>query len=67
MLPEKNIKKMEFLFFKNIQILGFRYFSVHRRKKNDRKVIKSFQLHYLPKNITGKIDKKTYKISHFLL
>ena len=32
----------------------------------DKKVIKSFQRHFLPKNVTGKIDLKTFKISHFL-
>ena len=63
---KKNIKKMEFLFFKNLQKLGFRYFSINRRKNDDREVIKSFQLHYLPNNTSGKIDKKTFKISHFL-
>ena len=31
-----------------------------------KKVIKSFQQHYLPKNVTGKIDRKTLEISHFL-
>ena len=33
---------------------------------NDKKIIKCFQQHYSPKNVTGKIDKKTFKISHFL-
>ena len=65
--PEKNIKKKEFLFFKNLQIFGFRYFNINRKKNSDRKIIKSFQMHYLPKNTTGRIDKKTFKISHFLI
>ena len=54
------------LFFKNIYKLGYRYFDIHKRGKNDKKVIKAFQRKYLPKKISGKIDLKTLKISHFL-
>ena len=64
--PEVNKKKMVFFFFKNLKKLGFRYLNINKRKHSDKKLIKSFQMHYLPKNATGKIDKKTYKISHFL-
>lgn len=61
---EKN--KIEGSFFKNLKKLGYRYFSINKRSDKDKRVIKSFQSHYLPKNITGKIDIKTYKISHIL-
>ena len=61
-----NKKQIETLFFKNLKKMGYRYFSISRRNHNDKKIIKSFQQHYLPNNITGKIDEKTYKISHFL-
>ena len=54
------------LFFKNLFIIGYRYFHVFKRRKKDKFVIKSFQQHYLPNNVSGKIDKKTYKISQFL-
>ena len=54
------------LFFKNLFIIGYRYFHVFKRRRKDKFVIKSFQQHYLPNNISGKIDKKTYKISQFL-
>ena len=54
------------LFFKNLKKLGYRYFSIKNRQPCDKKIIKSFQQHYLPDNVTGKIDKKTYEISHFL-
>ena len=64
--PEVNKKKMVFFFFKNLKKLGFGYLNINKRKHSDKKLIKSFQMHYLPKNATGKIDKKTYKISHFL-
>ena len=59
-------KKMRELFFKNLRKLGYRYFSVNKRDLKDKKIIKSFQRHFLPNNITGKIDPKTFKISHFL-
>ena len=61
-----NPKLMKVLFFKNLQKLGYRYFNVYKRNISDKKVIRSFQRHYLPKSVTGKIDKKTYIISHFL-
>ena len=59
-------KKRKFLFFKNLQKLGYRYFSIYRRNNKDKKIVKCFQQHYLPNNVTGKIDKKTLIISHFL-
>jgi len=59
-------KQMKILFYKNLKILGYRYFSLRKRKPRDKKIITSFQQHYLPNNVTGKLDKKTFKISHFL-
>mgnify|MGYP001418412729 FL=1 len=64
---EVNPKKMEALFFKNLQKFGFRYFTTNKKKFNDVMIVKAFQRHYLPNYITGKIDQKTYKISHFLI
>ena len=61
-----NRKRIENFFFKNLQQIGYRYFKIQKRSKKDRKVIKSFQSHYLPKNVNGKIDQKTFKISLFL-
>tara|TARA_E500000178_G_scaffold216244_1_gene213466 strand:+ start:1848 stop:2555 length:708 start_codon:yes stop_codon:yes gene_type:complete len=61
-----NEKKRYSLFFKNLQKIGYRYFNLQKRTKNDKKIIKCFQQHFLPNNVTGKIDKKTYEISHFL-
>tara|TARA_X000001036_G_scaffold409610_1_gene420858 strand:- start:4 stop:711 length:708 start_codon:yes stop_codon:yes gene_type:complete len=61
-----NKKKMTLLFFRNLKKLGYRYFNVNKRKSEDKKIINSFQRHYLPNNVTGKVDQKTYKISHFL-
>ena len=59
-------KKIEILFFKNLKKLGYRYFKIHKRNLKDKKIVKSFQRHYLPNNVTGKIDQKTFKISHLL-
>ena len=61
-----NSKKLNRLFFKNLQKIGYRFFSVHKRRNKDKKIIKSFQQHFLPNNVTGKIDQKTLEISHFL-
>jgi N-acetylmuramoyl-L-alanine amidase len=61
-----NRKKIENFFFKNLQQIGYRYFKIQKRSEKDWKVIKSFQSHYLPKNVSGKIDQKTFKISLFL-
>ena len=59
-------KKIKNSFFKNLQKLGYRYFNINKKNFKDKKVIKSFQRHYLPSNVTGIIDQKTFKISHFL-
>ena len=61
----KNSQKKNF--FKNIHKIGYRYFNKNlRNQKNDRLLIKAFQRRYLPNQVTGNIDYKTYKISHFL-
>ena len=60
-------KKSQFLFFKNLKKLGYGYFSLNKRNSKDKKIIRSFQQHYSPNNVTGKIDQKTFKISHFLV
>ena len=59
-------KKIENLFFKNLYKIGYRYFKINKRTNEDKYIVASFQRHYLPKNISGKIDQKTLKISHFL-
>jgi len=62
----KNKKKIEKIFFQNIKKLGYRYFDVKRRSKKDKKIIKSFQQHYTPNNVTSKLDQKTFIISQYL-
>ena len=59
-------KNLKVLFFQNLYKIGYRYFNIHKRSKTDKKVIISFQQHYLPMQITGKIDQKTFIISHYL-
>ena len=61
-----NESGVESLFYKNLKKIGYRYFSISKRKPKDKRIIKSFQQHYLPKNVTGKIDLKTFRISHLL-
>ena len=63
---QKNKKKIRLLFFKNLKKIGYRYFSVKRKSSKDKKIIRCFQQRYMPNNVTGKIDKKTFEISHFL-
>ena len=59
-------KIKERVFFKNIKKLGYRYFNIQRRNSKDKKIIKSFQQHYMPYNVTGKLDQKTFIISQYL-
>ena len=61
-----NSKEIKSLFFKNLNKIGYRYFSINKRSIKDKKVINCFQQHYLPNNVTGRIDQKTFKISLFL-
>ena len=60
-------KNKEISFFKNLKKLGYRYFNIYKRNHKDKKLIKIFQQHYLPKNVTGIIDKKTLKVSRLLI
>ena len=61
-----NKKKIEKMFFKNIQRIGYRYFKTRIRNKRDKNIVKSFQQHYLPKKVNGRVDQETYIISHLL-
>ena len=59
-------KKTRNLFFKNLYKIGYRYFDLNRRNKNDTFLVKAFQRRFNPKNISGDIDQKTFIISHYL-
>ena len=61
---EKNNQRK--VFFLNIYKIGYRFFNISKKSKSDKKIIKAFQMRYLPRNVSGKIDNKTLKISHFL-
>ena len=61
-------EKVKELFFKKLKRIGYRYYSNKTRiDKKDRLVVKAFQRRYLPDKVTGKIDLKTLKISHYLV
>ena len=63
----KSKKQVYYQFFKNLYRIGYRYFNLIKRdKKKETKIIKAFQQKYLPKNVSGKIDQKTFKICYFL-
>ena len=63
---EKNKEELKSNFFKNIYKIGYRYFNINKRDKKDKKIIRAFQQRYLPKKVTGLIDRETLKISHYL-
>ena len=65
-IVENSREKLTIAFFKNLKKIGYRYFSVNKRSVRDKRIIKSFQQRYLPNNVSGKVDKKTLKISYFL-
>ena len=65
-INKENKQKMETLFYKNLKKIGYRYFSIKKRTVSDKEVVKIFQQHFLPKNVTGRIDNKTFKISQLL-
>lgn len=53
-------------FFVNLFKIGYRYFNKSKRSYRDQLIIKAFQRRYSPEKITGRIDFKLLKISHFL-
>ena len=59
-------KGMRKIFFKNIYKIGYRFFSLSKKSNKDRKVIMAFQRRFLPNEVSGKITKKTLKISQLL-
>ena len=61
-----DVRDIEKIFFINLSKIGYKYYSKKKRGKKDLLVVKAFQRRFLPKNVTGIIDKKTFKISHFL-
>ena len=69
-LSKKKIKEKKSLisenFFKNLKLIGYRYFKIKTKKPTDRMIIKAFQRRYFPEKVSGKIDKKTYILSQLL-
>ena len=65
-IPSRGKNSLKNLFFKNLKFLGYRYFSKKLRRPSDNRIITAFQSKYLPRNISGFIDEKTYIISQLL-
>ena len=66
-ISPKDKKKLNSMFFNNLHKIGYRYFHLNKRhKNNDRLIIRAFQQRFYPTNVSGNIDKKTFKISCFL-
>ena len=61
-INKKNVKS----FYKNLFKIGYRYFDQNKRTSKDALIVKAFQRRFLPTEITGQINEKTYIISHFL-
>ena len=55
------------MFFKNVHKIGYRFFSLSKKSKSDRRVVMAFQRRFLPKEVNGKITNKTLKISQLLV
>ena len=65
-IKELDKKKIQKLFFKNLYKIGYRYFDKKKRASKDSIIVKAFQSKFLPNKVNGKVDLKTYIISHFL-
>ena len=69
-LTKFNLKKKEKnkreLFFKNLFKIGYRYFNIKKNGNKDHLVVEAFQRRFIQSKISGKIDQKTYEISHNL-
>ena len=63
---EIELKTRRKIFFKNIYKIGYRFFNLSKKSKQDRMVIMAFQRRFLPKEVNGKITDKTLKISQLL-
>ena len=63
---KQNIKYLQKYFFKNLYHIGYRYFQINKRNKKEKLIIKAFQRKFIPKKVTGNLDKKTMEICHFL-
>ena len=62
-----DIKSRRKIFFKNIHKIGYRFFNLSKKSKQDRMIIMAFQRRFVAKEINGKITDKTLKISQLLV
>ena len=68
-LKKSNVdfKSRRKIFFKNIYKIGYRFFNLSKKSKQDRMIIMAFQRRFVAKEINGKITDKTLKISQLLV
>lgn len=66
LLTFQNKKKIQKKFFDNLQKIGYRYIKNDTSTKRMERITRSFQQHFLPGNISGVVDQKTFEISCFL-
>ena len=60
-----NVKNRK-VFYRNLHLFGYRYFSLNKVSKKDAFVIKAFKRRFLPNQVNGIIDQKTLEISEYL-
>ena len=65
-LKKNKAKNKRELFFKNLFKIGYRYFNIKKNGNKDHLVVEAFQRRFIQSKISGKIDQKTYEISHNL-
>ena len=61
-----NVKIKRKIFFENLYKIGYRYFSLKKTSKLDRKIITAFQRRFRQNKVNGLIDLETLKISDYL-
>lgn len=59
-------RKVRNIFFANLFKIGYRYFSLRKKSKLDRKIITAFQRRFRQNKVNGLIDQETLKISDYL-
>tara|TARA_B100000963_G_scaffold356605_1_gene377009 strand:- start:110 stop:853 length:744 start_codon:yes stop_codon:yes gene_type:complete len=63
---KKKKKMMKKTFFRNLRTIGYRYCKISDGSTNNPLLIKAFQRRFNPNHVSGILDEKTLKISHFL-
>ena len=56
---------IEKIFFKNLKLIGYRYFSLENRSPNDQKIIKSFNSIICLIMLQERLTKKPLKLANY--